>query len=467
MAEVGRLLPGVTAVTPHARYFMLHAAVAHAAANRGLVAAEARDLLRRSEVVMAAISLTHGDHPGMALAHGGDRIRPFVEAGEVDVARLVQPGGYAQASWGFLGPYRSSEELLGLVRWENDSLAPGPAAPASAVADLIPLLELAARDVIDVETLRANQELCLCRGPSSFDGGHFRGLFIPRGADPKSFAGRRGATVKLLLRIFQLRPINAMTADLWPIIAYDREVAEDTTCRRVADEVSDAWRGVILRNQSVNAWRQLWSQLTGLIGSFTTLDELGNSFADALPSSTVGDYRAALPDVSDRGHPLAAERDESVTNRDLPDRNLALLMLGAARVGSLSERIEAYFQPSSEEGNELTPSWLAARAREWDTRSLRDFARWLTEVMVIRSQRIAIRKAQFSSKTGAFRIPGRVFVRDDRIFRDSGEPGLPIGYRWGALSSVLATAGLVSFTPDHDQKRPTWRPTDLGEAALS
>jgi hypothetical protein len=54
MAEL--LVPGVTTVTPHARYYALHALIAVEAARRGLAEGQIQDLLRRAEVVVAAVS---------------------------------------------------------------------------------------------------------------------------------------------------------------------------------------------------------------------------------------------------------------------------------------------------------------------------------------------------------------------------------------------------------------------------
>jgi hypothetical protein len=70
---VALLVPGVTAVTTHARYYALHAAVAVHAQEHELNAPQALDLLRRCEVVLGGVASLH-THPGMAAAHGADRI---------------------------------------------------------------------------------------------------------------------------------------------------------------------------------------------------------------------------------------------------------------------------------------------------------------------------------------------------------------------------------------------------------
>ncbi len=64
---VDRLLPGVTTVTPHARYYALHGLIAAEAHSAKLDLPAARDLLRRADVVMAAASYMH-DHGDNGLA---------------------------------------------------------------------------------------------------------------------------------------------------------------------------------------------------------------------------------------------------------------------------------------------------------------------------------------------------------------------------------------------------------------
>src|SRR5438132_13383866 len=77
---VDGLLPGVISTTTHARSFALHTLVWAEAADRGLDQAEAIDLLRRCEVVLAGVTLQHESHFAWIPApHGGDPIRKSVE----------------------------------------------------------------------------------------------------------------------------------------------------------------------------------------------------------------------------------------------------------------------------------------------------------------------------------------------------------------------------------------------------
>ena len=120
LARVAELVPGVTTVTPHARYFALHSHVAAEADRRDLGDDERLSLLRRSEVVVGAVSILHArsaqeQHNGLSAAHGADAIEKRLDDHTLPVASLARPGQYAESARGFLGPYVASERLLGLV----------------------------------------------------------------------------------------------------------------------------------------------------------------------------------------------------------------------------------------------------------------------------------------------------------------------------------------------------------------
>ena len=112
------LVPGVTTVTPHGRYFALHALIAVEAEHRGLSNVETQRLLRRAEVALAAVSWSHEDgDTGLPRAHGTDALARRLHTGTVDVVEASQPGqnGYVRNSWGFWPPYSASEISLGVL----------------------------------------------------------------------------------------------------------------------------------------------------------------------------------------------------------------------------------------------------------------------------------------------------------------------------------------------------------------
>ena len=101
---VDRLLPGVTTVTTQARYFLLHPLVWAEASRRSLDLEAARQLLRRCEVVIAAVSALHEPHDGLPTAHGADLVGTSLsETGVLRVADLQAIGRYSAQVAGFAG----------------------------------------------------------------------------------------------------------------------------------------------------------------------------------------------------------------------------------------------------------------------------------------------------------------------------------------------------------------------------
>ena len=130
--------------------------------------------------------------------------------------------------------------------------------------------------------------------------------------------------------------------------------------------------------------------------------------------------------------------------------SLSVLLLGARRSRELSGHELSGFQGDDPEDifEELSPAWLASQADIWRDRPLREFARWLTDVMVNRSQRLALRKARPDARIGVLKIPSRVHLRDQFIFRDSREGGGQASLRLDQLAGVLAGAGLLARGDD-------------------
>ena len=467
MAQVGRLLPGVTTVTPHARYYTLHGLVAAEVESRGLAAAEAVDLLRRCEVVFGAVSTAHHDpHPGMAQAHGADKIRTALERDDaVRVGDLAAPKVYAQANWGFWGPYLGSEALLGLVHQRQGIPVPGDGLDVAAVRSALgEVLDLAAADQVSRSALIDHQHLCLCQAAGAADGAMMRERLLPATVESMSPADRRRQSILLLLRLLQLRPeVRSATRDLSPVLLFDEEAVADPVLASL--EITPAWQGVVLRSHSVRAWRNLWAWLVANIDGFMAIDELGSAFAEHLPSQTVREFCDSLPTRSTKSalgvRMLGAEISPDLYSWSAPAQCLAVLFVGAQRKDELPDRVAAYFEGRDDILQQLTPTWLAQRITEWLDRPLRDFAVFLTRVLVDRSQRVSLAKARFQKKTGAFRIPTRVFVRDGYIYRDSAEGGGGISLRWDTLTTVLAGVGLVERNGDG-----YWAPTDAGAEAV-
>lgn len=469
LSQVARLLPGVTTVTPHGRYYALHGLIADVARKRNLADIDARTLLRRMEVSLAAVSVMHEQapsHEGLSRAHGAERIKSALQAGVIDVAHVAEVGdnawSYAKAKDGFLPPYLASEVLLGILTSER--FTPGPRYDARSVQPALePLLSLAEMDYLDDQTLKDNVEVCICQGTNNTDGAWLAGLLAPIavGSD-KTRASTRKETIRMMARAMQIGDIANVGKDMAPLLMFGAASMEDPVLRQLA--VTPAWQGTALRNESVTQWRALWAWLVSEIGGETTRSSLGDALADHFAEGTVGSFVNALPPLRDADGFLApAERQPAIMNSSIPVRAIATIALGGLRAVDLNENALLAFHGSTlqEQQQELGPLWVKDRLTEWADRPMKDFVRDLTHILINRSQRIALRKASRNRATGELRIPSRVYVRDQRVFKDSSEGAGAVGLRWDQLASVLAETGVLRRSGGH------WLVTDMGEHVLS
>jgi hypothetical protein len=461
MRMASQLVPGVTAVTPHARYYALHALVAAEAAQDGLPRDEAQDLLRRAEVALAAVSWAH-DHGdiGLPRAHGLDALDRRLQSGGIDVAEAAQPGrgGYVRNSWGFWFPYSASEILLGVLA-PNDMPTPGAAGDAGAVrAGLGELLELAREPELIVDDLRHRPHLCVCAGGASEDGRWLARLLCADAAsDRRSGAGTRRETIQLLTRLMQTHHVADVTADVSPLVAFGDFVTTDAVTSRLA--VTAAWRGVVLRNYSVGAWRRLWSWLVEQVRGLTPATAVADAFADALPDISVRTFLDQLPaTATPSGAPAAAEQHLRASELPLPLRELSVLAVSAQRLPELDGRVRDAFL-GDRRGVDLAPEWTARRFGELADTSLRDFARQLTVDLLARAQRVALAKAR-RRDDGKLWLPTRLHERGERLFKTSDEGRGDVGLRLDRLTTVLAGAGVVA------RLGGMWQLTPSGEALL-
>jgi hypothetical protein len=462
MGMADLLVPGVTTVTPHARYYALHGLIADEAKQRRMSLAEAQELLRRTEVALAAVSWTH-EHSddGLPRAHGTDALAWRLRAGRVDVAEASQAGkdGYVQNSWGFWFPYFASEVTLGVVA-AKDMPTPGPAYDAGAVrAGLGELLELARRAELVIDDLRDHTHLCVCAPGDAPDMRWLAQLLCADAeADPRSRAGTRRETIRLITRIMQTHSIEDIIADLAPVIAFGEFATSDEVTRSLA--ATDAWRGVILRNYSVGAWRRLWSWLVEQVDGLTPATAVADAFADVLPDLTVRAFLAQLPaSRSLSGSPVPAERQLRGSDLVLPLRELSVLAVNARRVDELDGHIRDAFL-GDRRGIDLAPEWTARRFTEAAPTSLRDFARRLTADLLARAQRVALAKARRRAD-GTLWLPTRLHERGDLLFKTSDEGRSDVGLRLEQLTTVLAGASVVA------RAHGTWQLTSAGEALLA
>ncbi|MFE1291767.1 hypothetical protein [Streptomyces sp. NPDC058751] len=448
MRMVDHLVPGVTAVTPHARYYALHGLVAaHADAN-GLTASVAQTLLRRAEVALAAVSFAH--HPQalewLPRAHGVDALARRLHTGTVAVAEAEAPGkdGYVRNSWGFWGPYAGSEISLGILD-PGPMPTPGPRLDKTAVRDgLGELLDLAAEDTLYVDDLVSlGDRLCVCAGGDRPDGAWVANLMCEHGASAGagSRSTTRRQTIQLLARVVATHPVVRFTRDVGHVLAFGDFLTTDAVTSDI--DTAAAWRGVMLRNYSVGAWRRLWSWLVEQIDGLLPIEELADRFAEELPDMTVDAFLSSLPATqSTTGAPLPAEHDLRWAGDPLPLAELRVLATSARRVDELTGRVRDAFL--GQRGVELGPEWVQRRLDEARPMKLRVVARRLTYDLVARSQRIALAKARRRAN-GTLWLPTRLHERGGLLYRTSQEGRGDVGLRLDQLGTVLATCGVLHF----------------------
>jgi hypothetical protein len=457
---VDGLLPGVITTTTHARAYALHTLVWAEAARRGLEDAEANAFMRRCEVVIGGITLQHEEHrawiPG---PHGGEAIRKGIEqAGRLEVAELA--GLYTPNAMGFGGVYVGSELRLGLLVAGRPPL-PGPRANEQLLREALgETLELADEDTLTLDTLHSLPHLCACGAPEHTDGPWLRQIFVnPEPAEGLEAADRpRCDTARLLGRVLA-GGADAATENAFRLaVAFGDFVPSDPVASSLP--IAQAWRGAILRNYSVGAWRRLWSWLVDLLVEPATAASLAEQLAEALPDTTVEEMIAGLPMHLEAGVLLPAEENlRSAEPRPDPFTEIQLLTLGAMRLDDLNGRALVAFAGREDE-DDLGPRWFRAQvdARRGDR--LRDFGRWLAEMMVLRAHRVALSKMVFLPN-GRFWIPSRIRERAGLLTRLSSEGWGDVGLRIDTFSSVLAGCGVIERTPDG-----VWTLTAEGERLL-
>lgn len=458
---VALLVPGATTVTPHSRYYALHALAASEAARRSLDRSATLELLRRCEVVLGGISVLH-EHRGFPRAHGADVIAPHLARhGTLDIATLHEPrkGAYVEAQAGYWSPYIGSELLLQIID-NGRSPLPGPRCDEQAVRDgLDGLLDLAARDEISADELREAHHLCLCAGGPRTDGAWLRRLLCaPPMDDSASVANvdaARRETAQLLARVVAHHgEVGSVTSTFLTTVAFGRFVDEDERANKLG--VTQPWRGLLLRHYSVGAWRRIWSWLVDQVEDFVPPTDLEAAFADALPDLTVRQFIDDLPATVADGAPAPAEEIVRGTDWSRPARELAVLATGALRTDDLTGAARETFVGRD---IELAPRWMQRRLVAHPDQSLRDFGRELTADLLTRARRVAMLKIR-RGRDGRLALPTRLHERGGNLYRTSREGAGDVGLRVGQLTTVLAGVGVFEWG------EAGWRLTEEGRDAL-
>ncbi len=383
------------------------------------------------------LELSPETHAAYSQPHGYNRIVPAVRAGAVDLAALARPGSYATSRQGFMGAYRGSEILLRIVADEG-RLRVGEHLDADAMTDLEALRDLVDRDVLDQQLLDEHAALCLCRMPDSVDGAWLARLFAARERDEPSARVRR-RTLQLLRQAFVQTKISDVTSDLRTWLCYSPDGQQHARA-----QVPDLWRGLMLRNRTTTAWRELWAWLVDEVGTLSTRSQLADRFAAALPDCTVASWTKALPATTAARQVVDAETAVYEQKRSGPERELGVLALGARRASELEGDVFKGFtaRRPDDRYEELSPLWLQDQLSSWQDRPLADFARHITHLLVNRSQRLALAKARPDQETGWIQVPTRLLTRDEHLFTHGSEGRGSASLRLGQLARITAGTGL-------------------------
>ena len=468
-AMVDRLLPGVITLTPHQRSYALHTLVWAAASRRGLALDPALDLMRRAEVVVAAASLMHANHrPGwdrISVAHGADRVKPLLEqdrAGFGELASLpLTKRSYAQSSWGFAGAYNGSETILDLIEPGRPS-GPGSRADYGLLTDALgDAVRLAGEESISRADAAAAPHLCVCQGVAGGDGAWLAGcLHSPPATEREDVAvadEARRDTCRLLARVLSRGAARDVVGAFSRHVAWGSFLDDDEVARSL--EIGQAWRGIVLRNFSVAAWRRLWSWLVDQLQEEPVpIDALGVRLAAALPDVSVGELIDSLPSSIDDGILLPAELELRQESR-LPDPlvDLRTLALGAQRLGHLQGIAAGSFQPPRRR-NDLDPLWVRDTLLPDPSQRLKDLAAELSTYLCNRARRVALQKMQI--RDGRLWTPSRLKDYDGRLLATGQEGFGDVALRVDILASVLTGCGTLQSTDEG------YELTSSGEALL-
>ena len=146
------------------------------------------------------------------------------------------------------------------------------------------------------------------------------------------------------------------------------------------------------------------------------------------------------------------EKRLGITRHVLAERLKKLVDAGVLSKQAYQQRPLREEYRLTEKGHDLYPAVLARG--NWGDRPMSDFAVRLVNVLLDRSQRIALRKSRFNFDKGTFTFPARVIVRDDLVFRlyRNGDHRMPL--RLAQLLSMGEQTGLFTRDPTSGQWQP-------------
>jgi hypothetical protein len=456
LVNAARLVPVVTAATTQARYLLLHGLLAArypAGARTGGDLSESYQWVRRAEVVLGVVSRLHEFVDPMA--HNGTIPPPPPHgyrnlgdvSGDIDVVTLAR--SYAVPTAGFLAAYRGSEMTLGLLENVARTLLPGEVRLAEDVlAGLVRVLDASRRDrLTHAELARLLPEGCLCAVRHGAEARLARGILFggPEvGGSPSTVQARQYSALsgRLLLTALEGREVASTSLETAMVeLCVSGDLASIPAALRL---FAQRWRGALLRNANVTAWRWLWAWLTEQLPC--TGSELGERLGAALDSPEGdGSVRAVLFDAlppRTRGGRLLDLEGELLFPDDRPSGEpldlLRLLALGTLRLDDLAgtPALPA-FTGKAELGPQFLRGWLGDRARL----TVREFGAQLAAMLFAHAQQESWRRQRWEG--GRLRLPTRLMQVGEVWYLYGEEGDQSPGLRLGSLRRMLASLDLL------------------------
>lgn len=455
---VDTLVPGVSTLTRFARYYTLYWALADFAEKKALDPDTCRTALRRAEVLLAWVSLEN-DSPGKA--HGIDAVQRLVDQGAAESMAEPGAGSYSPRQWGFWSQYNGPSVTLGTVTVDGGALRSGRhSCPPSVQRMFRDLLRLVASRPVHADDIPQFAEFALDNHDMP-DVAALRELMTATVSgyhEPDDWIGNdhtRRASLRILARSAQLHSGTPdWAAMLRDVVAYGNQVHTDPVLSE--EDQAPAWRGTLLRHQSVGAWRRLWAglveQVRAAAGS-AAREDLYDWVTANVPDVTVRQFVADSPDTTDAaGNPLPAEERAYVHYDDVL-AELAVLLLGSLRKDELSGRALQAFLGHGRgrrrgRGQFLAPEWVAYRRCEHESQTMQTFARAIVDDMLAQSQRVAQGKLTVD-KSGRMTLFSKLHERNGRYFADSVEGSGNVGLRVEQLGGLARQLGLIEYDQNY------------------
>ncbi|MGA5303900.1 hypothetical protein ACPCHT_28525 [Nucisporomicrobium flavum] len=454
-SHASELVPGVITTTPHARYLSLHARVAVEAQRRGWSSDDRssfRRLLRRCEVVLGVISVQHQDEErelhqrraGTSRPHGVNVIRNALsESNAIDLGELSQV--YSRVADGFYGTYGGIEATLGLIS-PGPVPQPGPAVDVVSWDALDRIVEIAeGPDIIDHTDFASASALCLCQVGAVGDGASLRQVYFDNDGPDPELADVHRASAAVVAAALVGQPVGSNVDLLMDsLCCYTADLAGLLGSKRLEAHAL-RWRGALLRNWSVWAWRRLWAELVYPLRTPRTRAEAADMFAADLPVVPVRQVlRDELPVTSAGGVLRPAEHvlseEVSVSGDDWSILQLLrVLAVGARRGGELEGVSREAFLRYDTIG--MGPAWFDDWVEEHADRMLPDAARTLAIGLFSRAEQVSRDKMQWT-RTG-LRMPTRLRVVGDRLRLEGQEGSGPASLRLDTFANILLQLGVL------------------------